>query len=78
MAQWIEYFFVTSSISVVDKTQDQSYFLCGILLCALRNIDFPLSNLTKTETQAIAAHEPACPSQKGQKKNLLCQTVLLL
>lgn len=42
-------------LAAADATKDQSYFLCGVPSRALRNVVFPLGDLTKTETRAIAA-----------------------
>ncbi len=47
-----------------DPHKDQSYFLCGTRQESLKNVLFPLGDMTKTEVRAIAAQAGLATAQK--------------
>jgi tRNA-specific 2-thiouridylase len=53
-----------------DKTKDQSYFLYGINKDVLRNLVFPLGELTKREVRSIAAQLNLYAAEKPESMEL--------
>jgi tRNA-specific 2-thiouridylase len=53
-----------------DHAKDQSYFLFPITLETLRRLRFPLGNLTKTETRALAEHYRLPVARKRDSQDL--------
>lgn len=53
-----------------DPRKDQSYYLFGINKSELANIDFPLGNMNKHETRAIASRLNLITADKPDSQNL--------
>ncbi|MFH1370080.1 MAG: tRNA 2-thiouridine(34) synthase MnmA [Planctomycetota bacterium] len=53
-----------------DKAKDQSYFLYGTPAKNLRNLIFPLGELTKKEVRSIAAQMNLCTAEKPESMEL--------
>ena len=57
-------------LSGIDRTKDQSYFLCQVSQAQLQKALFPIGDLTKTEVRSIAAAQGLLTANKKDSQGL--------